>query len=312
MPDVWLSYVRSDRKRAGLIAQALEREGFSVAWDREVKANEPWDEEIDLRLEESACHCVCWSRASAESDTIIAEASYGHQAGKLVPITLQACEPSEPFNQIPSWDLTQWRGDSDNEDWQGCVQAIRQLVEPARQAAARSRPQPLRPQPPPPPPPPVHPALRQTRGLGLPPPAPPPPPPPEPEILVAKPSDYDAPDRPTKFEKTRREREGGFSPSRILGRILVWFVTLAVAAVLIYLAGPGVGAFARSQLERAMPALFGKTEPAQELPSNIPLPAIAPSDTSIAPDLSTAPPDAQPPEEALPPSRLPPVKSGSG
>ncbi len=47
MPDIWLSYVRTDRKRVALIAQALEREGFSVAWDRDIKANEPWDEEID-------------------------------------------------------------------------------------------------------------------------------------------------------------------------------------------------------------------------------------------------------------------------
>jgi hypothetical protein len=291
MPDIWLSYVRTDRKRVALIAQALEREGFSVAWDREIKANEPWEEEIDLRLEESPCHCVCWSKASAASDSIVAEASYGQQAGKLVPVTLQACDPPEPFNEIPSWDLTQWRGDSEDEDWQGCVQAIRQLVEPTRQAAARTRPQPLRAPPPPPPPP-------------------------APEILVAKPSAYDAPDPPARFKKTRRgdRREPGFSPSRVLGGILVWMITLAVAAVLIYRAAPGISQFARGHLERTWPALFGKTEPAQELPSNIPLPAMSPSDTSTAPpDLSTLPPETLPPEEApVSPSRLPPVKAGPG
>jgi hypothetical protein len=291
MPDIWLSYVRNDRKRVGQIAQALEREGFSVAWDREIKANEPWDEEIDLRLEESACHCVCWSRASAESDSLVAEASYGHQAGKLVPITLQACDPPEPFDTIPSWDLTQWRGDSADEDWEGCVQAIRDLIDPARQAA-RLRPQPRR----------VAPAR----------PPPPPPPPPEPEILVAQPADYSDPAPRTTFKRVRRRGDRGVSPSGVLGRILIWFITLSIAAVLIYMAAPGIVQFMRGQVERLWPPAFSASQPATEQPSTVMLPAIAPSDMSIAPpDLSAAPSETPPPDEAAPtlaPSRLPPVR----
>ena len=123
MPDVFISYARSDRKRAEGIAEALEAEGFSTWWDSSIQP------EI-LRQQLQAAHAVivCWSRASAKLDSVLSEATQGYNQQKLVPVTLQACDPPMPFNMVASADLTQWRGEADDEYWIDTLAEVRRLL----------------------------------------------------------------------------------------------------------------------------------------------------------------------------------------
>lgn len=140
MPDIFISYARGDRKRVAMIAGALEAEGFSIGADDAARTGRAWRDRQRAELQGAACVIVCWSRASAKSDVVLEEATQGYNQQKLIPVTLQACDPPMPFNMVASADLTTWRGESDNEYWVETLAEARRLVgrqpRPAQAAAA--------------------------------------------------------------------------------------------------------------------------------------------------------------------------------
>ena len=50
MADVFISYASPDRERARLLADALEQQGVSVWWDREIQPGRPFDDAIEEAL----------------------------------------------------------------------------------------------------------------------------------------------------------------------------------------------------------------------------------------------------------------------
>ncbi len=158
MPDVFISYARSDRKRVAVIAEALEAEGFSLWWESLIRPGKPEREMLRHQLQTAYSVIVCWSQASAKSDPVLAEATQGYNQQKLVPVTLQACDPPMPFNMVPSADLTEWKGEADNEYWIDTLAEVRRLVENGRALAV---PPPSFTAPPPPPEPTPEPTRRR-------------------------------------------------------------------------------------------------------------------------------------------------------
>ena len=51
MADVFLSYAREDRDRAQRLASALESHGWSVWWDRNIVADQIFDQVIEHELD---------------------------------------------------------------------------------------------------------------------------------------------------------------------------------------------------------------------------------------------------------------------
>ena len=140
MTDVFISYARADRNRVRPIALALAAEGFSVWWDPEIKPGAEWNAAIRRALENAACVMTCWSKKSSKSQWVLAETTHGHSRQALVPVMIQACTPPIPFNMIQSADLTAWRGDGSDHEWQGVLARVRQLVEAKRRLAAAAPP----------------------------------------------------------------------------------------------------------------------------------------------------------------------------
>jgi hypothetical protein len=168
MPDVFISYARSDRKRVAVIAEALEAEGYSLWWEALIRPGKAEQEMLRQQLLSAHSVIVCWSRTSAKSDSVLTEANQGYNQQKLVPITLQACDPPMPFNMVPSADLTLWKGEADDEYWIDTLAEIRQLVERGRSLSAPVPPPPVAPAPaPPPPPPPRKTALPEPRQAAM-------------------------------------------------------------------------------------------------------------------------------------------------
>jgi hypothetical protein len=136
MTDVFISYARADRNRVRPIALALAAEGFSVWWDPEIKPGAQWNAAIRKALENAACVLTCWSKKSAKSQWVVAETTHGAGRKVLVPVTIQLCEPPIPFNMTQSADLSSWRGDGADPEWQGVLEQVRRLVEAKRRLAA--------------------------------------------------------------------------------------------------------------------------------------------------------------------------------
>lgn len=51
MTDVFISYASEDREHAALLADALNRRGWSVWWDRKIGIGESFDHAIERALE---------------------------------------------------------------------------------------------------------------------------------------------------------------------------------------------------------------------------------------------------------------------
>jgi WD40 repeat protein len=109
--DVFISYARDDRARVERLADAfVAARGWSVWWDSELQAGEPFPRRIQEALADSRCVVVVWSSRAVESDWVVAEATEGWGRGILVPVRIDECEPPLPFRQTQAVDLGHWKG----------------------------------------------------------------------------------------------------------------------------------------------------------------------------------------------------------
>lgn len=118
MADVFISYAREDRERAGSVAHLLERDGWSVWWDRRIVAGESFDQAIERELERARCVVVLWSEVSIASEWVKNEAALAAERGVLVPVVLDRVRPPLEFRRKQTVDLAGWNGDPGHEGFQ--------------------------------------------------------------------------------------------------------------------------------------------------------------------------------------------------
>ena len=100
MADIFISYARADRPRAEQLAQALERDGWSVWWDREIPPGRSFDEVIEEALAQARCVIVVWSEASVRSEWVKTEAAEAAARRILVPILADGARIPLEFRRI--------------------------------------------------------------------------------------------------------------------------------------------------------------------------------------------------------------------
>lgn len=108
--DVFLSYAREDRERAGRLAHALEARGWSVWWDREILAGQAFDQAIEKQLESARCIVVLWSRDSVSSEWVKNEAAVAAERGVLTPVTIDVVKLPLEFRRRQTISLIGWKG----------------------------------------------------------------------------------------------------------------------------------------------------------------------------------------------------------
>ncbi len=128
MAHVFLSYSRDDRPTAQKIAESLEAEGFEVWWDKVLRAGQTYDEVTEGMLRDSAVVVVLWSKVSAKSKWVRAEATLGSRSSVLVPAMIEECDRPIMFELTHTADLIGWGGDRTAEHWRAFVADIRQAI----------------------------------------------------------------------------------------------------------------------------------------------------------------------------------------
>ena len=141
MADIFISYARADRDRIEKLASALEGEGYSVWWDRELTGGEEFSKEIERELHAAKAVIVAWSKEGAASSWVRDEASLARNEQKLFPIRLDAENPPLGFQQFHTFDFTDWDGAPSDSAFASLVTSIEKRTgidhgEPQPDAAA--------------------------------------------------------------------------------------------------------------------------------------------------------------------------------
>jgi TIR domain/AI-2E family transporter len=93
MADIFISYARADRDIAERLAAVLEARGWSVWWDRRFHGGQAFDRLIEEAIETATAVVVLWSQSSIDSDWVRAEAAFGLETNKLVPVRIDSGAP---------------------------------------------------------------------------------------------------------------------------------------------------------------------------------------------------------------------------
>ena len=110
MASLFLSYSRDDISRVAPLAAALDRDGHTVWWDRQISGGEKFADAIEQALKSADVVIVCWTSRSVRSAWVRDEAGEGRDGGRLVPVTLDGCQPPLGFRQYQTIDLSGWSG----------------------------------------------------------------------------------------------------------------------------------------------------------------------------------------------------------
>jgi len=140
MSDVFISYANRDRERAREIASALMARGWSVWWDRNIKAGQAFDEVIERELETANNVVVLWSEASVSSEWVKNEAAVAVQRRVLVPVLLDDVKIPLEFRRKQTADLIGWDGDPSHRGLQALVEALQGPQPEVATAAASAEP----------------------------------------------------------------------------------------------------------------------------------------------------------------------------
>ena len=138
MSDIFLSYSRSNRDTVRRLAHALERRGWSLFWDYDIRTAEDFEKRIKSEAESASCIVVVWSQASVESEWVAREASIGLNRKVLLPALIEKATLPGRFAKLNAADLTNWSSDTPHEGFQTLLEDIARVIgrpEPGKRRA---------------------------------------------------------------------------------------------------------------------------------------------------------------------------------
>ncbi|WP_075186342.1 toll/interleukin-1 receptor domain-containing protein [Teredinibacter haidensis] len=130
MNDIFISYKREDQQTAKQLADALQRQGWTVWWDPHLRAGEHFDDVIEAALQEATCVVVLWSKLSISSRYVRDEASYALNKQKLIPTQIDDVELPFRFAGLQTVPLYGWDGTDNYPGFVKLIADIRSKLEP--------------------------------------------------------------------------------------------------------------------------------------------------------------------------------------
>ena len=112
---IFISYKDEDRERVRPLAEALERRGWPVWWDRDIRAGESFRKVITQALDDAACVVVLWSELSVDSEWVQEEAQWARHRNILVPVIFDdGVRQPLGFGQVQKANIAGWSGEADD------------------------------------------------------------------------------------------------------------------------------------------------------------------------------------------------------
>ena len=124
VPDVFVSYARTNRPVAEQLAQALTAGGLKVWWDSDLSAGAEFATVIEAKLQGAAVVIVLWSAASVHSSFVRDECSRAIRHNKLLPVRIEPVDLPLGFGQLHTLDLLEWDGDPEDPAFQKLLQDV--------------------------------------------------------------------------------------------------------------------------------------------------------------------------------------------
>jgi formylglycine-generating enzyme required for sulfatase activity len=124
--EIFLSYARSDKKRAHIFAEALEQQGYSVWWDPKILGGSRFDEVVQEKLNAAKCVIVLWSKHSVKSDWVKDEA--GSDKRKIVPVFIDDVKIPLGFRQIHALNFIDWMGTLPYPEFDLLLESVTEMV----------------------------------------------------------------------------------------------------------------------------------------------------------------------------------------
>jgi len=127
MVDVFISYSRTDLAAVTRLARAVEAEGYDVWWDADLPPHLSYGDVITDKIGMAKAAIVVWSKDSAASQWVRAEADMARNQKKLIQVAIDSVMPPLPFNQIQYAELGDWKGEPDHPGWRKVKVSLTEL-----------------------------------------------------------------------------------------------------------------------------------------------------------------------------------------
>ncbi|HEY7316475.1 MAG TPA: TIR domain-containing protein [Candidatus Binatia bacterium] len=124
MSDIFISYASEDRERAHKLANALQSQGWSVWWDRDIITGQSYDQVIERELNSAKSVVVLWSSHSVASEWVKNEAAAAAERGVLLPALIERVTVPLEFRRKQTADLIGWDGDSTHAGFQALCRGV--------------------------------------------------------------------------------------------------------------------------------------------------------------------------------------------
>ncbi len=135
MADVFISYSRLDHERVKPIADRLGSLGYSIWWDKHLRAGQVFVDEIERQLDGARAVLTAWSHNARNSTWVYAEASRGLDKNKFLQVRLDRAPLPLPFDALQVSDMSADRG-----EWGPLEDALARLVREGGASAPLHRP----------------------------------------------------------------------------------------------------------------------------------------------------------------------------
>lgn len=136
MADIFISYSRLDIDRVRPIAERLTSLGYSIWWDKDLRAGEMFADEIERQLDAARAVLTAWSHNARNSTWVYAESSRGLDAHKFLQVKLDSAPLPLPFDALQATEAR-----SDRTEWGPLEAALERLVRHGAAPEMRRTPQ---------------------------------------------------------------------------------------------------------------------------------------------------------------------------